>query len=266
VSARLTDKAAHQPGMMAPEPWFMIEGGRYDRPGPPFLAPTDYPWVGMLEGGWQVFREELLGLLARHEERLLPYFNKPMMFPPQSWKTMGLLHWNLRFHRNCRECPNTMRILGTIPNVIAASLSVLEPHSNINPHQGDTNAIVRVHIGLVVPAPLPVCGFQVGKEVRGWQEGKALLFTDAISHAAWNQSDRRRMVMIVDIMRDEYAHRTNDICARVLAAIGLHALYLRFPRLARLPGGVKLALYAVARRVFRFIIPVQHRLGWWPGR
>jgi hypothetical protein len=52
----------------------------------------------------------------------------------------------------------------------------------------------------------------------------------------------------------------------VLAAIGLHALYLRFPALSRLPGGVKLTLYAIARRVFRVVIPVQRRLGWWPGR
>jgi aspartyl/asparaginyl beta-hydroxylase (cupin superfamily) len=254
-----------RPHSAVAEPWFMIEGGRYAGPEPPFLDPSDYPWVKTLEDNWRVFRDELLGLLARHEERLVPYFNKRMMFPPLAWKTMGLSHWNLRFRRNCRECPQTMRILRTIPNLTAASLSVLEPRSNINPHHGDTDAIIRVHVGLVVPASLPACGFQVGKEIRGWEEGKALLFTDAITHAAWNQSDRRRMVMIIDVMRDEYAPRTNDICARVLGAIGLHALYQRFPALSRLPGGVKLALYGISRRVFRVLLPLQRRIGWWPG-
>jgi hypothetical protein len=32
-----------------------------------------------------------------------------------------------------------------------------------------------VHLGLVVPAPLPACGLKVGREGRGWEEGKALL-------------------------------------------------------------------------------------------
>jgi aspartyl/asparaginyl beta-hydroxylase (cupin superfamily) len=243
------------------KPWFLLNGGRYDGPEAPFFDPAEHPWVRLLEDNWEPIRDELLALLARRAERLEPYFIHALVFPPDSWKTLGLFFWKWRIHRNCRDCPRTAAILQSIPNMIGGSLSVLEPHANINPHQGDTNAIIRVHLGLVVPAPLPACGLQVGREVRGWEEGKALLFLDAMAHSSWNQTERRRLVLIVDVMRPEFADQTFSVCTHVLAWMALQLVYERLPWLNALPGRVKFAIHAALRGVVRYWLPLQRRLG-----
>ena len=242
-----------------PRPTYMIFGGHFSGDEPCFYDRGDFPWVKLLEDNWLTIREEIQALLERNERRLKPYFNKTMVFPPARWKTLGFYFWSYRIHRNCRDCPQTARIVESIPNMTAVSLSVLEAGSNINPHQGDTNAIIRAHLGLSIPAPLPQCGLQVGREIREWTEGETLLFCDAHSHTAWNKSDQRRLVLIVDVMRPEFADQTNAICSHVLGSLLVQAIYQHSRVLNRLPGRLKYAIHFVCRRVIQLLLPLQRR-------
>jgi aspartyl/asparaginyl beta-hydroxylase (cupin superfamily) len=243
------------------QPWYNLFGGRYDRGQPCFHNREELPWTRTLEENAGVIRQEMLALLEGHASALKPYYiNKAMSFPPRHWKTMSLLFWNLRMHRNCRRCPRTVGILESIPNLTACSLSVLEPGSNINPHQGDTDAIVRCHLGLSIPAGLPECGFQVGTEIRPWEEGRTLPFCDAHTHWAWNRTKERRMILIVDVIRPEYVRQKNAVCSRVLAFSLLQILYQEFRWLDRAPGRVKWVLHTVSRLAIRAFLPIQRRL------
>lgn len=248
--------------MSEPKPWYMINGGRYMGTEPPYFDPADHPWTKTLEDNWETIRDEMVALLAgQTEARLTPYFASDMYFPPKAWQTMGLYFWKYRIHRNCRACPKTTAIIDSIPHLTAASLSVLDAGSNINPHQGDTNAVIRIHLPLVVPEPLPRCGFEVKGEARSWEEGKVLLFQDAYTHFAWNQSDRQRLIMILDVMRPEFESQSDKICASVMGAIALLYLYRRIRWLNRLPGRLRRPLHWIFRSLFRVVIPVQRRLG-----
>lgn len=243
--------------------WYMVNGGRYPGEDPFFYDPEKFPWVKTLEDNWQEIRREIEAMLADQKTagRLKPYFNRMMVFPPKHWKTLGFYFWGFRMHDNCRACPTVTRVLDSIPGMTAGSLSVLEAGSNINPHQGDTNAIIRSHLGLRVPAGLPECGFQVGPEIQPWHEGKMLLFCDAHTHTAWNHSKERRLILIVDVMLPEFAHRANAICSHVLASALLQRLYQRVQWLNKLPGKTQFALHFVVRNAIRAILPIQRRLG-----
>ncbi|CAH9064009.1 hypothetical protein PSECIP111951_03024 [Pseudoalteromonas holothuriae] len=242
-------------------PWFNIFGGKYTGGEPNFYATEQYPWVTVIEENWEVIRDELTALVAEKPERLQPYYiNKSMSFPPNHWKTMGLYFWRIKMHRNCRRCPKTMAILDRIPNLTAASLSILEPNSNINPHQGDTDAVIRGHLGLSIPAEIPAAGFQVGKEIKSWENGKVLLFCDAHSHTAWNNTEQRRLVMIFDVMREEFAHKKDSVCAHVLADAVLQMMYQSMPVLHKLSGRFKRVCYKLLKGAIRVILPIQRRL------
>lgn len=244
------------------KPWYSVWGERYAGNQPPFYDKTQLPWTKTLEDNWEIMRDELFALIEDSPERLQPYFiNKTMAFPPRHWKTMGLYYWKYKIHRNCRRCPETMKIIRRIPNLTSFSVSVLEPGSNINPHQGDTDAIIRCHVGLVVPGRLPEIGFQVGGEIRSWEEGKALPFCDAITHTAWNHTDKRRLIINLDVMRPELAHRQNGICAHVLASSGLQMLYPKFSFLGRQKGYVRKGLYQALRLLFLLLLPLQRLSG-----
>ena len=245
----------------APRLHYGIHGGRYDGAEPWFFDASAFPWTRALTDNWQVIRDELEQLIASHEQRLTPYISPVLVFPPQSWKNVGFYFWRLKMHKNCALCPRTMAILDAIPNVVGASLSVLEPGSNINPHQGDTNANYRVHLGLTVPCGLPDCGFAVGDEIRAWREGGLLIFCDAHRHTAWNHSERRRLVFIVDVIRPEFASRSAGICAHVLASTALQVVYARVGWLRRRSERLHHGLQLVLRLVARAVVPVQRRLG-----
>ena len=246
-------------------PWYAFYGQRFAGNDPPFFDPAEYSWVKTLEDNCTVIRDEILAFLGR-EDRLKDYFKTTLMFPPHSWKTMGFYYWKYKIHRNCRDCPHTAAILESLPNMTAGSISVLEPNSNINPHHGDTDAIFRVHLGLVIPDALPACGLQVGRETHGWKEGKALIFCDAHIHSSWNRSNQRRLVLIVDIVRPEFVERTNEVCSHVLASTFVQMVYERFTWLNRLSARPRLALYFVARVVSRALLPLQRRAGFPPPR
>ncbi len=154
------------------KPWYSVWGGRYTGSQPPFYDKNQFSWVKTLEDNWEIMRDELLALSEEKPNRLQPYFiSETMSFPPKNWKTMGLYYWKYKVHRNCNKCPETIKILKSMPNVTSFSMSVLEAGSNINPHQGDTDAIIRCHVGLIVPGTLPDLGFQVGSEIRGLGRG-----------------------------------------------------------------------------------------------
>jgi aspartyl/asparaginyl beta-hydroxylase (cupin superfamily) len=242
------------------EPWYMIDGGRYPGQDPYFYNADEYPWVKTLEDNWQVIHQELTDMVESQGDRLKPYFHKLMAFPPNAWKTSGFYFWGYRLHGNCNRCPNLTRVLDSIPGLTAGSLSVLEAGANINPHQGDTNAIIRAHLGLSVPASLPECGFQVGPEIRPWQEGKMLLFCDAHTHTAWNHSTKRRAILIVDVMRPEYLSQTNAICSHVFASAVVQRL-TQGPWLSRLPGRSQKVLHFFFRSIIRVLLPIERRLG-----
>jgi ornithine lipid ester-linked acyl 2-hydroxylase len=76
---------------------------------------------------------------------------------------------------------------------------------------------MRCHLGIEVPAGLPDCGLQAGTEQQAWGEGKWLFFNDAFKHSAWNNTDKRRIVIIMDVIRPEFLYKTKSICANIRA-------------------------------------------------
>jgi aspartyl/asparaginyl beta-hydroxylase (cupin superfamily) len=54
----------------------------------------------------------------------------------------------------------------------------------------------------------------VGGETREWVEGKAFAFDDTIEHEAWNDSDRRRAVLIVDTWNPYLTQREREAIVR----------------------------------------------------
>lgn len=212
--------------MPAAKLWFSEDGGDFPGNEPFYYDTADYPWVKHIESNFTVIRDELMSLL-KEEEILTPYANAAMTSRPGQWKTFGIMFWLNPLKDNCRKCPKTWALLKDIPNISSASFNLLEPHTTIKPHNGDTNAIIRCHMGIEVPAAAPKCAFRVGDDIRSWEEGKFLMFCDAHEHTAWNNSDRKRYILVVDVMRPQLSTRKRYTASRVLASISLAIGYQR---------------------------------------
>jgi aspartyl/asparaginyl beta-hydroxylase (cupin superfamily) len=242
--------------MSTPQPWFADAARPFAGDQPFFYDAAAFPWVAHVEAQWTTIRDELLDALAREQAPLEPYMDASLTSRPDQWKTLGLMFWTLRSRANCRRFPRTWAALRDVPGLCAVSLNLLEGGTTIKPHMGNTDAIIRCHLGLVVPEPAPRCAFRVGSETRSWDEGRLLMFCDAHPHTAWNNSDRRRYILVLDVMRPEYAARRQATSARVLAAIHFETACQRHGWLRRLCAGPRrqAAGFALYRAWYRWVV------------
>jgi aspartyl/asparaginyl beta-hydroxylase (cupin superfamily) len=181
-----------------------------------FFDATQFPWTSDIENNWKMIRDEICTYLENEGNALKPYYADEMMNAPKKWKAFSFYFWGTTQSKKAiSNCPRTISLLRKIPGLSSASVSVMEPQSEIKPHYGDTNAIYRCHLPLVVPATLPACGIRVAYEDRSWETGRLLIFNDAAYHKAWNHTNQRRIVLIFDVIRPEFSSQKEWICSRV---------------------------------------------------
>lgn len=185
---------------------------------PTFYDTSQFDWTKNIESNYQLIYEELQAYL-KTDQKLQAYFDKTLVTKSNSWKTISLMAWGVKFHKEMKQFPQTMKILNSIPELVSVSFNLLDPNSEIKSHFGDTNAIARCHLGLDVPGTLPEIGFRVKNEKRSWEEGKLLMFCDGYIHSAFNNTDKPRFILLFDIVLPEFQMKKNSICASVLSSL-----------------------------------------------
>ncbi len=80
-------------------------------------------------------------------------------------------------------------------NVVRVSYSALAPGVVLAPHHGPSNAVVKLHLGLVIPAGCAT--LTVAGETREWARGGVLGFDDSFLHSVQNSCDEERVVFQV---------------------------------------------------------------------
>jgi beta-hydroxylase len=204
-----------------------------------FFDNRDFPWIGRVEADWRKVRAEL--------DALIPYMahmpNFQDLSPTQlnlsrddGWKTYFFYAYGVKAIGNCRRCPETARLLRSMPGMKTAFFSILAPGKHLPPHRGPYKGVLRLHLGLLIPEPAEKCGIRVGTETRHWQEGKVIVFDDTFDHEAWNDTDKTRVVLFVDIMRPMRfpANLLNSAMTWMIAlspfVLGSTGSYLRWER------------------------------------
>jgi len=208
-----------------PIPYQHTEAGMFD--------PKMFPWLEYIESHWETIRDEFLDYIRGQEESMRSYPDLTKTDKKDAWRTSGLIYWTQKSPEHIRTFPKTWEIVKKIPHLSSCSFNQLAPQSTIKPHIGDTNAMYRCHMGLVVPAAVPACGFRVGKQITSWGEGKVLVFNDAYEHTAWNNTDQRRYIISFDVMRPEFEQAKYWTAAQVLGKIYVEVAYQHKPWLPK---------------------------------
>ncbi|CDO90675.1 aspartyl/asparaginyl beta-hydroxylase domain-containing protein [Mycobacterium triplex] len=171
----------------------------------PVYDVAEFPWAADVEREWHHIRAELDALLTRKEE--LPGCHEILselrsISTDRDWKSFVFACYGAKSNEAIRQCPQTWRVLQTIPGMKTAIFSVLEPGKHLKPHRGPYNGVLRLHLGLLVPdAPPRTVAIRVDDTVCHWEEGKVLIFDDCYEHEAWNQSNETRVVLFVDFVK-----------------------------------------------------------------
>jgi len=173
-------------------------------PTTPILDAALLPWTARLQADWKIVQAECDILLA--ERNAIPPLGQIASYhrriaPDDKWRSFFFEAHGYEVVTNRKRCPNTAAILDSIPNLVTAFYSVMEAGTHVPRHKGVTKALLNIHLGLRVPAGVDRCRIRVDKEERGWEEGNILMFDESFPHEVWNETDRPRAVLFIQVMR-----------------------------------------------------------------
>jgi beta-hydroxylase len=168
----------------------------------PFVAPAQLPGLVELGRHWRTIRDELLPLLEERDR--IPAFrdispDHRRIATDTRWKSFFLEGYGFRAEENCARCPETMALLKTVPGLVVAFFSIMEPGTQVPLHRGVTKAWYNCHLGLVVPEGR--VGIEIAGQPVGWREGEWLVFDETNRHRVWNETDRARVVLFLQVRR-----------------------------------------------------------------
>jgi ornithine lipid ester-linked acyl 2-hydroxylase len=170
----------------------------------PLIDAKAFEWVERLEKNSDVIRQELVALLGGQSH--LP--NIQELSPRQTnlsredgWKSYFFYLLGHRIDASYKRCPETGKLLDSIPDLQLAFFSILAPGMHIKRHRGSYKGVLRCHLGLIVPEPKKDVRMTVGDALIHWDEGKCVIFDDTHKHEVWNDTDGVRAVLLFDIRR-----------------------------------------------------------------
>ena len=196
-------------GTARPAPSLFVYPGLTAKPWHERSDPHCASWVSALESAVPSITEEYLALRES---------GAPSDYQPESsdhddgLHKGGEWHWATLIDRGRKmedmwaRCPRTAAALSAVPGLCVGDMpfafaffSTLRAGCSIAAHTSPCNLRVRVHLPLLVPARAEACGIEVAGETRQWERGKALIFDDAFTHRAWNDSSEDRVVLLLDL-------------------------------------------------------------------
>lgn len=168
----------------------------------PFIDSALFPWTKALEAGWADMRAELDAVIAGGGG-ILPLAkvspDHHRVAKDGKWKSFVFEAYGYHVPANRASCPRTAALLDQVPGLVLAMFSIMEPGTHVPLHKGVSKALINGHFALDVPEG--DCRIEVGGEVRGWTEGKLMLLDDTFPHQVWNNTDKKRVVLLMQIRR-----------------------------------------------------------------
>ncbi len=219
--------------------WYSYKGIPYTGNAPAYFDIGKLQWFVELKANSQKIQELTTLYLQQQDIDVDNYFNQKLVEGNSAWKIAPFLFWGKRNEQNIEKGRELYGCFEKIPGLTGLAISILPASTSVKPHFGDTDAVYRIHIPVKIPASLPVCGIKVSGIEKSWTPNEPIVFCDAHLHEAWNKSREVRIVVIADVVREEFFSERMEICNNVLSLLKLQKLLVKIPLLSLLPGSMK---------------------------
>ncbi|HTB31933.1 MAG TPA: aspartyl/asparaginyl beta-hydroxylase domain-containing protein [Bacteroidia bacterium] len=237
--------------------WYASSMRPYPGNEPWFFDTKSCPPLAEMESHWAQLKDEIAAFVKEKDSKFVS--NKEVyenIDINNGWSVLVFLFWGLKISNEFKKkCPQTYRYIKKVPGFVSLSISQLSPHSTLAEHTGDTNAMLRCHLGVEIPGRLPDCGLIVNGDKKNWEEGKWIIFNDAYQHGAWNNTDKRRIVIIMDFIKPEFIGQKNLACAFILTR-HVSYIYHKVKLIAKMPVFMKTILFGFILGIIYVLKPV----------
>lgn len=177
----------------------------------PFYQLEEFNFLKVFQDNYDTIKEEYFNLI-----KVLPHEQWFTSFPDyvssengSKWKTFTFKFMGITNTLAYNYCPKTYELVMSIPELIGAEFSVLQPKTKIMPHKGFSKMILRSHLGIVIPEG--GCSITVGNESYYWKEKEMIVFDDSYEHFAENPTESIRVILMIDIANPKWGYTAKEI-------------------------------------------------------
>ncbi|MCG8503785.1 MAG: aspartyl/asparaginyl beta-hydroxylase domain-containing protein [Sphingomonadales bacterium] len=178
---------------------------KYSKIGDPAIFDNAvFPWAAGLEANWRTIRDEAEAVL-KFRTAIPPMGtvspDHKRLDPERKWQSFFLCAYGVWADVNCARCPETARLVKSIPGIKTAMYSIHAPGMHIPSHVGVSKFLINGHLALKVPREAEKCRIDVAGETYVWREGEFIAFDETYRHEVWNDTDESRVILLVQFDR-----------------------------------------------------------------
>lgn len=174
---------------------------------PPFIKDyyIKFPYAKVLEDNCIYIQKEFQKNYTVQQciDRSIPGFQISTGSSNKCWRTVVLKKQGTLLQSALNQYPVTSALLkhASIHNAI---FSILDGNVSIPPHTGYYKGYLRYHLGIEIPSENGKSAFLTcGGQRYTWTNCKGVLFDDMYIHSVVNPTSKRRVVLYIDVIRND---------------------------------------------------------------
>jgi beta-hydroxylase len=158
------------------------------------------PQLQLLQDNWEVIREEALALYGSGNLAVRGDLPGSNFYKDNRWKSFYLKIYDNDIPSAAALAPKTRALIDQVPGMNLALFAVLMPGKKLTQHHDPFAFSVRYSLGLSTPND-DRCGLLVNGEPYTWRDGDSIIFDETYLHAAYNDTETPRIILMTDIDR-----------------------------------------------------------------
>jgi beta-hydroxylase len=168
----------------------------------PILVPTlkIFPNLQRLRDAFPILEKEAQNALENSKPIKHDLFFRNLA--DDGWKRFYIKWYGPPDPLALKVCPQTVKLLESMPEVHLGMFSILMPGSKIPLHHGPARMCLRYHLGILTPEHED-CNIQIGGHKYIWKNGEDVIFDDTFFHEVVNNTNKPRIILFLDIERPQ---------------------------------------------------------------
>lgn len=169
-------------------------------PNGPRMGAEQFPQLQLLQDNWETIRDEAMALYGQGHIATKDDLPGSSFYRDNRWKSFYIKIYDNDIPSAWSLAPKTRALIEQVPGMNLALFAMLMPGKRLSQHHDPFAFTLRYSLGLSTPNS-EQCGLLVDGQTYHWKDGDSIVFDETYLHAAYNDTETPRIILMTDIDR-----------------------------------------------------------------